>query len=502
MYDILIVDDEYYICEGLASKIKQLNWPDLGEVRTCLSGEEALLICKTYKPQIVFTDIKMKEMDGIALIHALSRMLHPVQFFILSGYDDFEYVRGAFQKGAADYLLKPILNEDLQRVLASACTSLKNQPDTSERKRSEAFRFSHEVLRRLTSHRADSKSDSALLEDLASIGISKDCVLAILASDTLQSREVLTRKINQIYDGLDEYGAVVCNAISENKIGIITAASLSVQLQALLRSLLKPHTSLAAPSWAAAISELSPISSIVSLYRETEDLLCLRLQQGYGNLFSPANDRQKGKGLSEKLKHQVSSLLQTPSLILNDVQRITFYKEMRKMTLPDLKNFYVYFNEMLGISFINSHIAEPLPAAPYLYEFSSYEELEQFLYNRLTQYAAHLTLHTPGMNMLNVIRDYIDAHFAEDLSLSDLADRFFMSYSYLSKSFSRTFHMSFQEYLRMLRMEHAMELMKNPELNIQQIASLVGYDNAFNFSRAFKAQYGVSPSHFRNQGSR
>ena len=114
MYDVLIVDDEYYICEGLVSSIRKLNLPQIGQIRTCFCGEEALSLCKTYKPQIVFTDIKMKEMNGIELIHALGRILHPVQFFILSGYDDFEYVRGAFQKGAADYLLKPILNEDLK----------------------------------------------------------------------------------------------------------------------------------------------------------------------------------------------------------------------------------------------------------------------------------------------------------------------------------------------------------------------------------------------------
>ena len=103
MYNILIVDDEYYICEGLHNKIRLLNFPEAGEIRTCLSGEDALEICRTYKPQIVFTDIKMNGMDGISLIHALSKKLHPVQFIVLSGYDDFDYVRGAFQNGAMDY---------------------------------------------------------------------------------------------------------------------------------------------------------------------------------------------------------------------------------------------------------------------------------------------------------------------------------------------------------------------------------------------------------------
>ena len=68
MYSVLIVDDEYYICDGVASKLKRLNLQSIGEIRTCYSGEEAFEICRTYKPQIVITDIKMGGISGIELI--------------------------------------------------------------------------------------------------------------------------------------------------------------------------------------------------------------------------------------------------------------------------------------------------------------------------------------------------------------------------------------------------------------------------------------------------
>ena len=80
LHNILIVDDEYYICEGLHKKLVQLNHPCIGEILTCLSGEEAISVCKTYKPHIIFTDIKMSGINGIELIHALRETLHPVQF--------------------------------------------------------------------------------------------------------------------------------------------------------------------------------------------------------------------------------------------------------------------------------------------------------------------------------------------------------------------------------------------------------------------------------------
>ena len=74
LHNILIVDDEYYICEGLHKKLVQLNHPCIGEILTCLSGEEAISVCKTYKPHIIFTDIKMSGINGIELIHALREL--------------------------------------------------------------------------------------------------------------------------------------------------------------------------------------------------------------------------------------------------------------------------------------------------------------------------------------------------------------------------------------------------------------------------------------------
>ena len=151
LHNILIVDDEYYICEGLHKKLVQLNHPCIGEILTCLSGEEAISVCKTYKPHIIFTDIKMSGINGIELIHALRETLHPVQFIVLSGYDDFEYVRGAFQNGAIDYLLKPVLNDDLTRVVAAALSTLDANYRDLGKQRGTLFQFSADVLRKIVS---------------------------------------------------------------------------------------------------------------------------------------------------------------------------------------------------------------------------------------------------------------------------------------------------------------------------------------------------------------
>jgi len=68
-------------------------------------------------PDVVFSDIKMPEMDGIELIARLQEMNPSILCVIVSGYSDFEYTRAAIRNNAVDYLLKPVNAEELAALL-------------------------------------------------------------------------------------------------------------------------------------------------------------------------------------------------------------------------------------------------------------------------------------------------------------------------------------------------------------------------------------------------
>lgn len=489
MYNILIVDDEYYICEGLKSQLLLLAMPDILEIRTCLSGEEALLLCQTYKPQIVFTDIKMEGMDGISLIHALSRILHPVQFIVLSGYDDFDYVRGAFQQGATDYLLKPVLLEDLTNALVSAIETLTGHARNPDRLRKPLFQLSADVFRELSALPADALSSHSLLNVLNMSGIGESCCLAILSFPSPKSYEFLTRQINLFYDSLEQ---ILAGILSDNRIGILCSAAAKDSLAAFLASYI---TSFRPPA-AASLTETMPASHIAQQFGRAKELLCLRLLHGYGILFTEADAAGK-QDFSPRLKHFMANVLKTPSLISNEAQRSAFLREIRKLSFPALLRFYQYFHNVLEIAGSEHGWPKQGYAVPPLSDFLEMTALEDYFCKRLLEFAKEKAAYPDNLSSMEMVRNYVDTHYMENLTLSGLAERFFMSYSYLSKSFHKSFHMPFQQYLLMLRMEHALELLKDETLSIQQIAARVGYENAFNFSRSFKAQYGVSPSHFR-----
>lgn len=491
MYKILIVDDEYYICEGLKAQLLLLAAPDICEIRTCLSGEDALLLCQTYKPQIIFTDIKMEGMDGISLIHALSRKLHPAQFIVLSGYDDFDYVRGAFQHGAADYLLKPILLEDLTKTLASVIEALNGSARNPDRLRKPLFQLSADIFRELSVLPSDAASSQSLLSALDRSGIGDACCVAVLTFPEPKSYEFLIHQINLFYDFSEQ---ILAGILSDSRIGILCAASTQNSLSAFLAA----HISSCRSPAAASLTEAMPVSCIAQQFRRAHELLCLRLFHGYGLLFTEADATGKGD-FSPRLKHFMASALKTPSLVSNQAQRLAFLREIRKLSLPALLRFYQYFHNVLEAAGSDHGWPEQGYAVPPLSDFPQMAALEDYFCKRLLEFAEKRASQPDNPGSMEMVRSYVDTHYMENLTLSILADRFFMSYSYLSKAFHKAFHMPFQQYLLMLRMEHALELLKDETLTIQQIAASVGYENAFNFSRSFKAQYGVSPSHFRKQ---
>lgn len=92
---------------------------------------------------------------------------------------------------------------------------------------------------------------------------------------------------------------------------------------------------------------------------------------------------------------------------------------------------------------------------------------------------------------------YIKKNFDQPITISDISANLSLDRKYFSKIFKRELQMSPHEYLINYRLTRACELMRTTNLSIAEIATTVGYDNQFSFSRVFKKYKGVSPSDYR-----
>lgn len=98
------------------------------------------------------------------------------------------------------------------------------------------------------------------------------------------------------------------------------------------------------------------------------------------------------------------------------------------------------------------------------------------------------------------VKEYVDEHYAERISLSTVADRLCLCAGYLGPLFKAESGVSFRAYLRSVRVAHAKDLMRDHTLNLTQIAQAVGYDDQNYFSQVFLEETGVRPGEYRGGG--
>ena len=118
MINVYIADDEVWITLGLKKLLEKLNI-DAWVVGTANNGLTAKEEIAHFKPDVVFADIRMPGLTGLELLQVIPDVSPETKVVIISGFAEFSYAQEAVQHHAYDYLLKPIKEEDLARVMNS-----------------------------------------------------------------------------------------------------------------------------------------------------------------------------------------------------------------------------------------------------------------------------------------------------------------------------------------------------------------------------------------------
>lgn len=113
---IMIVEDEQRARRGLHNLITSLS-QDYEIVAEAVDGKQALELIPVVQPEVVFTDLKMPKMDGIALIKAARAMEWDIRFVIVTAYEEFDIARQAISLDVSEYLVKPVTYEETEAVL-------------------------------------------------------------------------------------------------------------------------------------------------------------------------------------------------------------------------------------------------------------------------------------------------------------------------------------------------------------------------------------------------
>ena len=118
MYRVVLIDDERIIVEGLRRVVKWAEY-HCEVVGTAYDAASGAAMIRSTRPDIVFTDIRMPDQDGLTMLAGLKSEFPAMQIAVLTGYRDFSYAQEAIRLGVCRYLLKPSKMDELHEALGT-----------------------------------------------------------------------------------------------------------------------------------------------------------------------------------------------------------------------------------------------------------------------------------------------------------------------------------------------------------------------------------------------
>lgn len=519
MYKVLIADDERLIRITLKNLI---DWAklDCEVIAMVKDGKEAYRIFQEVHPEIIITDLKMPEMDGIELITKIKEESKNTQVIALSNYSDFELVRDAMKAGAFDYLLKITLDKDDLTHIIQQVKEICEVQSNSENDESQA------AIQQLQQCMVLTKNESLLSQD--------------------QFRKVLQHNYFQIYQDyyqlayfrVDNIDVVYENKFEEHQ-----------KLRSHLQDLMKESIPLSMEHTVIFISNHSGIiifhsnerlrttnicNSIIRnimQYLDVELSIVLSdihtsLDQYYGIYKKLLKTHDIRFYQREGRLMQIETTIEFQPLNMNDLTH--HIKILDAIQGRDFKLVDTLILESLR--YMNDHMIDPHSALEYyIFIFNNIEgneiskgtrhalqfdkiairirkcetidKLKEILEESFDEIQSWMLdeNQTKYRKEIMDIMDFIEMNYHQKLTLRIIADEFHMNESSLSRLFKNETGTNLNYYINEKKMKKAMELLSDTNYKIKDIASYVGMDDQLYFNKVFRKYYNLSPSDYRKK---
>ena len=200
---IVIVEDEKRAARGLRSLLERIS-ADYTIVGEAPDGISAFELIKKEQPDLVFTDIRMQFMDGLALIKAVREYGLDTRFVIISAYEEFDYARAALKLNVTDYLVKPVTEEEVRQVMEHLKAQEKEQDQ--EKRLRDPYPLAHPViLKALDAIEKDYSSRISQKELAEKLGVTAEYFSYLFAKDVQEtfSRFLRRYRISKACEQLD-----------------------------------------------------------------------------------------------------------------------------------------------------------------------------------------------------------------------------------------------------------------------------------------------------------
>ncbi|SEO30129.1 two-component system, response regulator YesN [Paenibacillus sophorae] len=542
LYKLILAEDEEDVREGI---IGQIDWERYGfeVVDQAENGKEAADLIDRLLPDVVVTDIQMPFMNGLQLAEYTRSRYPGTKIIILTGYDEFEYAQRAIKLQIDEYILKPFSSQELIDVLLKVKGTLDSEISEKENIHvlSEHYRKSLPVLREqflssLVSRRLRPEEIAVKSREygISLSGdwfqpsvISLDYIREPEASDpnhpvslrdtgdrNLQLFAVLN--IAEEICGKHGFGRVFIHrddlVMLSSRTGTdeseITGRTLAIleEIRQNVQRFLKLTVTIGAGtvcrtpemlfhSFADALQALDYrliLGNNRVIWIEDVESRTSRLPV-YDELTEQSLIRTVKLGTVQELTEIINELFGTldGSQVTANEYRI-FLLEIITSILRMAKESGGETNELFGSGIMS---------LTDMNKFNNMEEAKQWIIDICTRLMNHIALERQSSykHLVEQAKNFIKSHYQEtDISIGKVCRHLHISTGYFSSIFKRETKMTFVNYLLLIRLEAAKELLRTTELKAFEIAEKIGFADPNYFSFCFRKKFGQSPKEYKN----
>lgn len=506
---ILIADDNALVRSWLKIILQQLEG-DLSQILEADDGDQALRLCLEEPVDLLITDIKMPGQDGISLIKALRTERPGLCAAVLSGYDDFEYVRVALQCGALDYILKA---EMQQEDISSLMQKVREKRSLSHGSEHFLSQYQDAVRRARAAYddylrQGPDASQSAFLDACLPAGAAKGCIAMLMVGE------------HPAGAGPRQVACVCCGTLKS--LGLSGVAFPLDGGGCLMLYTLEDETALqeqhlrllAALEQNLAAARVGKLTQNVNLsFSRSDDLLeklhlareLIDYQIYYETSAAPLGEdsgHQGERALLESLQTAVNlqhfdracELLQSYVAARHAVRAYP-YRIRRAVTAA--------MQVMLSALTFDSGQPEGYQRLDRLVLSAGGAQTAELLCRRLNRFCAsyisygNQLQHVSSPAVMQAVA-YCNENYSRKITLDDLSAHVRLNKSYFSQLFHKEMGMSFGDYLESVRIKRAQQLLRENKASMAEISELVGFSNQNYFTKVFKRTTGATPSQYRS----
>ncbi|MBN1649302.1 MAG: response regulator [Spirochaetales bacterium] len=512
MLKLITVDDERYFHKGLD---KLINWTEcsIERIGEAYNGESALETIYAKKPDIIMTDIRMPGMDGLELLRQVSEIEdYRPDWIIISGYDDFSFARNAMRYGVKYYLLKPVDESELRKILEQITESRKQEKILGTLNIVEKRLAISALIRRLISG-PDNKKTVEKARQIITVEGPLRFIQIVSNIDLSSDVEFLLRSELKRIKAM--YASEYITVHGRHLLGFILPENdlVNMNLQKFCHKLYKSCAAqIDNPIYLVAGPAVSGIENLYESYTGAQAMLGMILDEPgkpilIADSFLYDGNRQGEDAIKEIVffPELICSIEQgEKEEISRYIEKILSWVYGKKLNIQSVR---IWLNCLfVDISRLILELDGKLDVR--IREFFQMSISDTLIIKReLFQnvcdfciYCAERILELKRLNksgILMLVMDYIRTNYFRELSLRDLGDRFGINPVYLGQMFKHTLSKSYKQFLLETRIDEAKKLLSRTDLKVYEVAKSVGYNDSDYFSEQFLKITGKRPAAYK-----